>query len=443
VRTRLTPQWTRRLAALAALGIALVAVGLVFKGSGSHTVRAAFQSAIQVVPGQEVRVAGRKVGAVESIKEEDGEAVVGMKIGDDAWPLHRGTTARLRFGSVGGYAARFVELEPGPDSAPALPDGGALTSADTITPVEYDQIFNTFDKPTRRNLQGMLGNAAATLGDRGGDLARGLHEGAPALDRISNTMGDLGADPHALDKLVRAGARTSAALRSRDPQLRALLDQAASTFDELAGQARAQQVTLERFPAALTSGRATLRRLDSSLDGLDGLVADLGPGARGLREMAPTAYRSTATLHELAPLVTRTLTDGAQSVPDIDRLVRAGTTFMPKTGRVLHELSPMLHCIRPYTPELAGMWSTWLSFSGWSDDKAGYSRALLTVALPGMTPGSTMNSKQVVETYKGRIFYAMPRPPGLNAGKPWFLPECGAGPDALDASKDPENGGGG
>ena len=34
--------------------------------------------------------------------------------------------------------------------------------------------------------------------------------------------------------------------------------------------------------------------------------------------------------------------------------------------------------------------------------------------------------------------FALPRPPGLTAGQPWFLPDCGAGPDALDPTKDRE-----
>jgi len=36
--------------------------------------------------------------------------------------------------------------------------------------------------------------------------------------------------------------------------------------------------------------------------------------------------------------------------------------------------------------------------------------------------------------------YALVRPPGYNAGQPWMLPDCGAGADGLDATKDPEAG---
>ncbi|MEA2273229.1 MAG: hypothetical protein QOI98_1937, partial [Solirubrobacteraceae bacterium] len=56
-------------------------------------------------------------------------------------------------------------------------------------------------------------------------------------------------------------------------------------------------------------------------------------------------------------------------------------------------------------------------------------------------PGTPLNSQQVTTVMKDRLKYAMPRPPGLNAGQPWFQPQCGAGPDSLDPSKDPEGAG--
>ena len=32
----------------------------------------------------------------------------------------------------------------------------------------------------------------------------------------------------------------------------------------------------------------------------------------------------------------------------------------------------------------------------------------------------------------------MPRPPGETSGQPWFQPQCGAGPEALDPAQDQE-----
>jgi phospholipid/cholesterol/gamma-HCH transport system substrate-binding protein len=419
---------------------AALAIGIVVwsGGGGDHRLRAAFQSALNVVPGNEVRIAGRKVGEVRSVEEVDGQAVLELEISDgDHWPLRRGTTARIRWGSLTSGAARYVELHPARGQAPALPDGGILTTADTVTPVEFDEFFRIYDRRTRRNLQRVVRNVAETVDGRAGELGSGLAQGSGGLQRLADLMGELGSDRHALQTLVVAGARTSGALRSREGDLRALLDHAASTFDELAGHARAQQATLERFPAALRTSRDTLGRLDRSLVGMQGLVDDLQPGAAELRRVASPVRRTTAAMLDVSPLATRTLEAGAGAAPDIDRFLRAGTPFMPRLGTVLAGLAPMVGCLRPYGPEIAGQLTDWASFHGNHDGTSHLTRVVSQV--PPFGPGTKLNSEQIVnEVFRGKVFYAMPRPPGLAAGKPWFIPECGAGPDALDPSKDPE-----
>jgi virulence factor Mce-like protein len=431
---------TGRIAAVAAIVVAVIAVAVVLFGSSSstHKLRVAFQSSINLVPGNEVRIAARPVGKVASIEEMDGQSVVELELDDSpVWPLRRGTIARIRYGSLTAYAGRYVELTPAPPPAPPLQDGGILASADTITPVEFDETFRTFDQRTRGNLRGLVRNAAGTFDAHARDLGRGLQQGGPGLQQLADLMGDLGADRYALHRLVVAGARTSVALESRDPELRSLLDNAAATFDEFALEARAQQQTLERFPAALRTGRATLARFDHSLIGLQGLVDDLRPGAAGLRRMAPSVTGMTRALLDVAPLATHAFTVGARTAPDVDRFLRTATPFMPKLGGVLHQLAPMVGCVRPYAPEIAGQMADWTGFNGNYDNTSHYQRT--AQQKPPFAPGTKLTSDDVVNrVFRGRIFYAMPRPPGLASGQPWFLPECGAGRDALDATKDPE-----
>lgn len=431
----------RRLMPIALLTVAAIAAAVVVRApsAGEHTLRAAFESAVQVVPGQAVRMAGRQVGSVRKVALADGEAVLDLRIDDSAWPLHRGTVARLRYGAAAAYALRFVELAPGPKSAPTLRDGGILTSASTVTPVEFDQIYRIFGPRARRSLQGVLANGSAVLSGRSRHLARGVVEGSAGLQGTADLLGDVGRDPHALSMLVSAGHRTASALRRRDPQLRATVTNAAGTFDELARHAHAQQRALERLPAAFDSSRQSLARLDSSLGGLQALVDDLRPGAAELRRIVPAMRRTLTTLRRTAPLATQTLRSGARSAPSIGRFLGAGTPFMPQLGAAFERLAPMLACIRPYAPELAGFAGTWIGFQGNSDAVGRYARASEQKSL--IPVGSSQTSKELVDTLKGRLFYAFPRPPGLNAGQPWFLPECGAGPSALDPAEDPEAGG--
>ena len=428
-----------RLVALAALGLAAVAVVLTVRAGDDDggTVRVAFRSAVNVVPGQEVRLAGRKVGEVASVDEADGEAVVALDLDPAAWPLRRGTVARLRFDSLSGYAGRFVELEPGPASAPQLADGGVLTSAATASAVEFDEMFNVYGRQTRSDLGHLVENAAGVFGGRGAALGRGLHDGSIGLVRLADLVTDLGADEHALRTLVRAGAQVSGELASREHALRSLVDRAAATSDELASHATAQQAALERFPAALSDGDRMLARLDRSLVGLRGLVGDLGPGARALRAVAPPFQRTTAALFDVAPLATKMLKTGARTAPDIGRLLRAGSHFVPELASVLGQLAPMFACLRPYAPEMSGFLSVWMAAASTEGYHLPYGRIMVTQPPPGLDAGTTMTPEQVVDTHRGRIFYAMPRPPGLNAGQPWFIPGCGAGRDAVDPRRAP------
>jgi phospholipid/cholesterol/gamma-HCH transport system substrate-binding protein len=428
-----------RLLAGSAIVLAIAAILVVVVSAGSHPriVRAAFQGAINVVPGQEVRLAGVKVGHVESVHEADGQAVVALAIDDaHAWPLRQGTIARLRYGTTVSYAARYVELFPGPRNAPALASGAVLSSADTVTPVEFDQIFNIYDAEARRNLRGLIANGAAALEGRAGDLAGALRQSPAAFDQLAGMMRELGADRNALSVLARQGARASAALEGVDGPLRALLGHLAGTFDEFAAHTAAQQASLERMPATFATTRDALRRLDASLGGLDRLISDIGPGARGLVRLARPASDALRELRSVAPLATATLATGSRSAPSITALLNQGTTFMPSLGTVLGQLTPAFGCLRPYSPEIAGAVSTWAGFAKNYDALAHYARTLIQT-LP-YNPGAA-SSSSVLKSAPGTT-YAFPRPPGLNAGQTWLQPQCSAGSAALHAAADPEAG---
>lgn len=435
---RATTRRVRRGVAVAAiLGAGLLAVLLVRSGGDDRRLRVTFREAVQVVAGQEVRVAGRKVGEVRGVEEVDGDAVVELAIDHDAWPLHRGTTARLRFGTLSGYAGRFLDLVPGPASQPALASGAVLGTSATVTPVEFDELWNTFDGPARYDLRGTLDGAGATVRGRGPQLARSLRLAGPGLEGMADLMADVGADPAALHTLVRQGARVAGALQRREPALRELLHRAAGTVDELARRAREQQMALERLPSTLTTARATLRRLDASIAGLRGLVTDLAPGARALRAVAPDVRRITSTLYDVAPAAATALEAGRRNAPAIERFLRTATPVLPRVGAILEATGPIAGCLRPYAPEIAATLTTWTGFAT-SDPDGLSARANLTQLPPLVGAGTPADAQEITRLYRNRIFYAMPRPPGLDNGKPWFLPECGAGPESLDPANDPE-----
>ena len=435
MRTHRSVANTRRpvIGALAA-ALAAIAAVIVLSGGPGHRVRAVFTAALQVRPGQEVRVAGRTVGSVQSVSLWHGRALLTLGIDDSQWPLHAGTTATLRFGAAAAYASRFVQLTPGPASAPALPENALIAERATITPVEFDQIYATFGPGTRKDLGRTISGLSTLLSGHGPDLRRDLSLAGPAAQETAGMLSDLGLDPAALSTLVTAGASATAALRASDTQLQGFVSNAAETFTVLADNANALSATIDRLPVTLRSLEPTLAHVYRSLGGLGALVHDIAPGASALVTTAPQLTRTLRTLDAVGPLARATLADGARELPALNRFLGVARPFLPGATSALTRLEPMIACVRPYAPEIGGWLQTW---QGGAVDTVGHYGRVDVVETP-VGPGTKLTPAQAVGASQGTFQYAFPRPPGLNAGQPWFQPQCGAGPSALNPADDPE-----
>src|SRR5205823_5683501 len=124
-----------RVAALAAVIAAVVLVGIVlFGGSGSYKVYAYFDTAGQLVKGNVVQVGGHVAGKITDIElTNSSQAKVTMEVDDDVAPLHEGTQATIRQGSLSGIANRYVSLQPGPNNAAKIGDGGKIGADQTTS----------------------------------------------------------------------------------------------------------------------------------------------------------------------------------------------------------------------------------------------------------------------------------------------------------------------
>src|SRR6202022_4571217 len=107
------------------------------------------------------------------------------------WPLPEGTTATIRWGSTLGLGSRYVELRPGPSSAPPLRDGAVIPQRQTTTPVELDQFYNTFGPATRGHLRGLIGATATATQGQAAQIGAGIAGSAHALRATSGLLSDL------------------------------------------------------------------------------------------------------------------------------------------------------------------------------------------------------------------------------------------------------------
>jgi phospholipid/cholesterol/gamma-HCH transport system substrate-binding protein len=427
--------------AIALLVAATVAVAVIVAGRGSdgHRVFVTVREATDVISGQDVRSAGENVGSIASVEPVDrGRAVrLTLELGDRAWPLPQGTRFALRWGGTISYSNRFVALTRPAHPRAMLRDGATIPAADFATPVEVDQLVGTFTRPVRRGVKAFLRRGGVTFATARPQLRRALDAAPPAVRQADLVLRDLDSDQRSLDALVRSSARVTAAVRSADPGLGALVSGAATTFDAAAGQAVALKATLSRSPQTFAAARSTLARAGHTLTAAAQLTDRLAPGVVALRRIAHPLDDVLSTVVDVGPDVRTTLAVAGRSTSDLDPLLAKATALSPQIGSVAHRSVTQLRCIRPYTPDIISFFTNWGDFLSATDGKDKYLRASVESFMPGGHNAQTGDSAQAARQYPG-LRYAFPRPPGYNAGQPWFLPECGAGRDALDPSKDPE-----
>src|SRR6201999_4301811 len=171
-----------RSAAIGALAVVVVVLAVVlFSGGGGHKYTFLFQNAGQLVNDNQVMVGGSPVGTVSSIElSPNNLAEVHVEVEQE---LHEGTTAVIRATSLSGVANHYVSISPGPNSSPALGEGAELGLASTTTPVDIDQLFNTFPPAVRKGLSNFIkGNASIYSGQ--GEAANDDYKYfGPALNR--------------------------------------------------------------------------------------------------------------------------------------------------------------------------------------------------------------------------------------------------------------------
>src|SRR5436853_3116300 len=158
-----------RVAAVGALAAAVVVVALILIGNGSsYTLRADFQDAGGLVPGNLVLIGPATVGTVQSVGlTPNGRAEVKMSLDSDAAPVPQGTIARIYENSLSGSANRYVVLQPGANNGPSIPNGGLLPETNTRSFVSLDQLFDTFNPLTRAGLSNFIKGEAASVKGRG------------------------------------------------------------------------------------------------------------------------------------------------------------------------------------------------------------------------------------------------------------------------------------
>ncbi|MEA2646109.1 MAG: phospholipid/cholesterol/gamma-HCH transport system substrate-binding protein [Chloroflexota bacterium] len=156
---------------LVLLGIAFAinrSFSLTFWDKG-YTLKADFVDADGLANASDVRIAGVYVGQVTDIRSVPGGlAEVTFRVDKAHAPLKEGTKVNLRLQTLLG--TKFLELEPGPGGNSDLAADTVIPANKTASPVDFDQLLSSFNKPTRDSLSSLIKEAGAATDNRGEDI---------------------------------------------------------------------------------------------------------------------------------------------------------------------------------------------------------------------------------------------------------------------------------
>jgi virulence factor Mce-like protein len=306
----------RRLIAIALLLIAVPLV-LVFgiaaggSDSGGYKVRAIFDF-VRLVPGEDVKIAGAKVGKVQSLDvTPDKKAAVVLSITKDGFtPFHADAQCTIRPQSLIGET--FADCTPGTFNQPELktiPDGqkGAgqhlLPVENTSSPVDIDEINDIYREPIRQRLAIILSQFGAGLAGRGQDLNDVIHRANPALRDTDKVLAVLANQNRTLANLAKSSDQVLAPLAAKREQFAHFIVKANETNQATAARRGDIQASIERFPAFLRQLEPTLRDLGGLADQMTPVVTDLGKAAPGINkfieQLGPFSQASIPALESL------------------------------------------------------------------------------------------------------------------------------------------------
>ena len=386
---------TTRLAALGALALVVVAVVYLLLSSGDSGTqyRLLFENGGQLVPGNEVLIGGQPEGSVKSVElTEDSQAEITIEVND---PLREGTQAVIRSTSLSGIANRYVSITPGPDNEKQLPAGSVITQVDTTSPVDLDQLFNTFRGPARKGLQDVIQGFSASYAGRGEQANEAYKYFNPSLVATDRLFRELTSDQRVLTDFLVQGSRVTTAIAARRNDLSASV----SNPQPGARRDRRQNTALDRsciaLPPALRQANTTFVNLRAALDDLDPFVAAAKPATKNLapflRRLKRVAGRWIPVFHDLRLAVNRQGSDNdlaafsgglvdlrnqaANSIPDTIQAMVCSSTDATQCGSPVGTV-PFFRLARPYMPDITAVISTLDRVSAFYDADGHYVRVL-------------------------------------------------------------------
>jgi ABC-type transporter Mla subunit MlaD len=345
----------RTLGAVAVIGLLLGALMAAGGGEEGYRVRAVFDNASFVIPGEDVKVAGVKAGRIDDVAlTRDNRAVVVLLIDDPAFqPFRRDAHCQIRLQSLIGE--QYVECEPTqshaeggrlPEALPEIESGPGegqhlLPVDNTTTPVNVDLINDIYRLPQRERWRLIINELGAGLAGNGERLRDAVRRANPALRELDRVVAVLASQDRVLARLVDESDAVLRPWAARRKETAGFIDHAGATAAAAAERGEDIERNFQRLPKFL-------RELRPTADRFSGFADQMKPALDSLHEHAPAINQAVA---RLGPF-----TDAA--IPAVDSLgdfADRGRDIFPRLRPLARDLRGVSRPLLPTSKNLAAL----------------------------------------------------------------------------------------
>ena len=263
-----------------------------------------------VIPGQgqSVRVAGVKIGLIQKVTLNEGQAVVTVGIEKKYvkdLDLRTDTTALLRPRT--GLKDMFIELEPG-TRGDKLAENDTIPVSNTAPDIDPDEFLAALDSDTRSYLQLLLNGAGKGLNGRGNDLREVFRRLGPTSRSLKNVTGAIADRRAEMRRLISNYGSLLDELDDKDKELVNLVDESNAVFETFASEEANLRGAVQRLPGTLRTTSDTLAKVQTFSPVLRSSLESLRPAIRQLdnanREVLPFVREAEPiTRNQIRPFV--------------------------------------------------------------------------------------------------------------------------------------------
>ena len=282
-----------------------------------ETLQVQFKDAAGLLHSNDLRVAGVKAGQVTKIEQRGSYALITLQVQKDFQPVYKDAHAIVRPKNLLGET--YVEIDRGTPGAGEYSDGGVIPLANTITPVQVDEVLNALDADTRTKLGVVINGLGAATAQRGQDLNLGTAD----LQRIAAAVAVTGTT---LD-----GERTN--IDALIVQLDLMQKTAADYHEQLAQVLRDwndTSTTLQRHDVQFSQALGHLSNVLATLD--TALSPSTGNIGKAIDQLPGTIDNANSFLG-ISSKITDTYLN--PPTPGADSPIRSGTDIFPRLAQVM------------------------------------------------------------------------------------------------------------